>query len=555
MNIDETITRRRKDTNSLLNKKVIKVEFGSIIVIISIIIYTIVFSAYTIFKHRTFNSFAWDLGIFNQGFWTTVNLEGIFYNTCELHLVESGSFFGVHFSPILFVLVPIYQLFPRPETLLMLQSVILGAAAYPLYLIGRHNVDRKTGLLASAMYLCNPVVHGINCYDFHVQCLIPLLFFISMYFYISRKWGPFLIATIMTLMIEEHLTYIVPFYSFIIITEQIKRKEKKSILKSETIFQFFTIFFSIFWYFLSRKTINYFNPSISETLLAGRHFKALGVDDPQKIPAYILMNPVKIVDSLRFAPLEKLRYLTFLIGPYLHIPFENPLLLLPTIPWFTISLLSNYQPYYNIGFQYPSYVIPFILYSFIVGLKKFKPNNHSRGPSRSYNKTAALCLTASLIFLYFASPLSPYQAANECSPAYLKPNSNIHAVLIRRQLEKVPRHASVLTQDNIFPHLSSRKNAFVLPPPFGMEEREWNRSMEHILNNQPDYILLDVATDHHGVADFAFGWIENNCLSLEGTADGVFLFRRICSDDEVLLDIDLTQVHRVCSQMEGVDLQ
>ena len=555
MNNDRTLTRRRKDVNNLLNKNIIKIELGSIIVIICIIIYTAIFSTYNILKHWTFNSFAWDLGIFNQGFWTTVNLEGIFYNTCELHLVERGSFFGVHFSPILFLLAPIYRIFPRPETLLVLQSLILGVAAYPLYLIGRRIVDRKTGLLVSTMYLCNPVVHGINCYDFHVQCMIPLSFFASTYFYISKKWGSFLMATAMALMIEEHVAYVIPIYSFIFIIDYLKKREKKPLTQQfEMIIPFFTMIFSVFWFFLSRKVISYFNPSISETLQAGRHFEILGVDSPQNIPLYLVTKPIKIVDSLRYAPLEKLKYLVFLIGSNLHLPFSNPLLLLPAVPWLTISLLSNYQPYYSIGFQYPSYVLPFILHSFVVGLRNARSNNHSRGHSLSYNQTAVLCLTASLIFFYIASPLSPYQLINEYSPAYLKPNSNIHSALIRWQLGKIPRHASVLTQDNIFPHLSSRSDAYVLPPSFGMDESEWNSSMRFILDHQPDYILLDTATDHHGVTGFAFGWMEENDYTLVNVADEIFLFRRSSLVIESSSGFDLISSHPICVQVEGVDL-
>jgi uncharacterized membrane protein len=32
---------------------------------------------------------------------------GVFMYNCELHLVESGSFFGIHFSPALFIIMPI----------------------------------------------------------------------------------------------------------------------------------------------------------------------------------------------------------------------------------------------------------------------------------------------------------------------------------------------------------------------------------------------------------------------------------------------------------------
>jgi len=93
---------------------IIREKKHEIIVFLCIILYTLIFSSYTILKHNAFNTYAWDLGIFNQGFWTTVNLDKLFYYTCEMHLVESGSFFGVHFSPILVTLIPIYLLSQTP---------------------------------------------------------------------------------------------------------------------------------------------------------------------------------------------------------------------------------------------------------------------------------------------------------------------------------------------------------------------------------------------------------------------------------------------------------
>jgi len=97
--------------------------------------YSLILSWFTLSKHYSFSTYAWDLGIFDQALWTTVNLNRTFYYTCELHLVESGSFFGVHFSPVLFLLVPFYYLRQSAETLLVAQSIILGASAYPVYLL------------------------------------------------------------------------------------------------------------------------------------------------------------------------------------------------------------------------------------------------------------------------------------------------------------------------------------------------------------------------------------------------------------------------------------
>ena len=64
---------------------------SDIFVLISILVYTISLSLFTIAKHYSFSTYAWDLGIFNQGFWTTAFQDKIFQYTCEKRLVESGS--------------------------------------------------------------------------------------------------------------------------------------------------------------------------------------------------------------------------------------------------------------------------------------------------------------------------------------------------------------------------------------------------------------------------------------------------------------------------------
>ena len=79
-------------------KKTREIQY-ELIISLSIIVYTDSFSWFTLSKHNTFTTYAWDLGILDQGFWTTINLDKLFYYTCELHLSESGSFFGIHFSP------------------------------------------------------------------------------------------------------------------------------------------------------------------------------------------------------------------------------------------------------------------------------------------------------------------------------------------------------------------------------------------------------------------------------------------------------------------------
>ena len=156
------------------------------LILVFIGVYTAVFSCFTTYMHYAFKTYAWDLGIYTQALWTTVNLGKPFYYTIELQVNPSGNFLGAHFSPILFLVVPLYALCQSPITLLVLQSFIIGLAAIPIYWIARDKLGSKLwGLTFAAAFLLHPAVHGINCYDFHVEAFIPAFFLLA--FSISKK--------------------------------------------------------------------------------------------------------------------------------------------------------------------------------------------------------------------------------------------------------------------------------------------------------------------------------------------------------------------------------
>jgi hypothetical protein len=130
-----TSFRRLKQTDFLetmekrFSKKFLGRDLSEIIVIMAIMCYTFGLSYYSILKFNAFNAYAWDLGIFNQSLWTTLHTDKFLFSTVELFINPSGVFFGTHFSPILFLVLPIYSLFPSPETLLVFQSFILVLGA------------------------------------------------------------------------------------------------------------------------------------------------------------------------------------------------------------------------------------------------------------------------------------------------------------------------------------------------------------------------------------------------------------------------------------------
>ena len=500
---------------------------------IFILVYILFLSFFTLNKHRNYCSFAWDLGIFNQAFWTTIKEMSVFRNKCELYLVKSGSFFGVHFSPILYSLIPFYTISQKPETLLIAQSIILGIAALPLYLFTKERINKKTGLVASLIYLSNPMIHGINTYDFHVQCFIPLLLFSQFYYASKRKWNRYLSVSLFSFMIEEHLFYVLmTLYGLVLIWPDklnIFHRERENLRRK---YLLPVLVFGIYWIILSGQFIQFYNPDISPFLRAGRHYRILGVDDPLKIPYYIFKNPLSALGAIKHSIPQKGWYLLQFFGPFLFLSFLSPILTAPALLWLTLSLLSNYEPYYSVGFQYPAYGLPIIFVSFVQGLKKVLIRWKK---SRLHGNLLKLFFIVNFMNFFIVSPISPIQTNFDYIPAYIKPHRETHSHILRASLVRIPTDASIITQDNIFPHLSSREDAYVIPPMYEIEENVWKDIVEELLNVRPNYVAVDQTTDRHDYFSQLLISIQKKRYYLLEATDGVRVFRhyRIMDNDNL----------------------
>ncbi|MCW4013825.1 MAG: DUF2079 domain-containing protein [Candidatus Bathyarchaeota archaeon] len=491
------------------------------IIALAIAIYTITLTWFTIAKHNTFTTYAWDLGIFDQGFWTTINQDRMFYYTCELHLSESGSFFGIHFSPILFTVIPIYYLHQSAETLLFIQSLVLGLSAYPIYQIAKLNHNQKISCILACIYLLNPALHGVNSYDFHVQAFLPLILGYVLYYSLSRKWASFIIAVNFALAVQEQVFYLMIAYSLFLVILMIRAPQKET-KRTRYLIIILLLTTAIAWKLISGTVINYYNPEIPAHLRAGQHYAVLGVNDPLEIPIYALTHPVKVFQALNFEWYNKIGYLLCLFTPYLLAASQLPLYLLPTAPWFAISLLSNYPPYYRIGFQYSAYVIPFIYTGFITGTNQLLNEKNIK----DIQKTIKIITILSIITGISLSPLSPLTWGMHLSPAYEKPVETTRTTRINQIIDMVPPTASILTQDNLFPHFSNRQEAYVMIPPTYKDVKTWKDAINWVTRLEPEYILLDLETDPHNTIRYAFTSIRQGNYQLLAFYDNVYLYKR-----------------------------
>lgn len=122
--------------------------------------------------------------------------------TCERDRVLSH--FAVHVSPIYYLFLPFYALFPSPVTLEVLQALLLASAVIPLWRIARrHGLSGVTAGLLCALLLLWPAYAGGTSYDVHEnKFLTPLLLWL--FDFLDRRcvWGVALFS-VLTCMVKE----------------------------------------------------------------------------------------------------------------------------------------------------------------------------------------------------------------------------------------------------------------------------------------------------------------------------------------------------------------
>ncbi|MEM3105162.1 MAG: DUF2079 domain-containing protein, partial [Candidatus Bathyarchaeia archaeon] len=209
------------------------------------IIYSAVFSHYTIMRHYSFRSNAWDLGILAQSI-ASASRGKPFINNAELYYSPTGSYFGVHFAPILFLTVPFFYLVPRVETVLVLQSIALALGAIPICLLSNFYFNNElVALIMAATYLLNPHLQGINWYDFHTQAFFPLMIISAIYFFKRKKYLMFLLFIILSLSTMEQsvplVALLIPQYIIDTIVEYRKSNLKRKWISIFALLSFFII--------------------------------------------------------------------------------------------------------------------------------------------------------------------------------------------------------------------------------------------------------------------------------------------------------------------------
>lgn len=124
-------------------------------------------------RHWAYGSGAYDLGIFTNALWN-LTFQGSYVSS----LKGGVNLFTDHQSPLFWLFVPFFRLYPHPELLLVIQAFGLAMGGAALFWIGK-----GYGTLSERMLACLPLLYwaylpmrAANAFDFHPEVLLLPLF-------------------------------------------------------------------------------------------------------------------------------------------------------------------------------------------------------------------------------------------------------------------------------------------------------------------------------------------------------------------------------------------
>jgi uncharacterized membrane protein len=106
-----------------------RLDKGLPIVVLLALIFALTFGLMSLQRLLSFSMAGYDLTNMSQAMWNTAHGRPFVF-TFAYPITHR---LGVHIEPIFLLIAPLYRIFPRPETSLVLQAVIVASGALPAY--------------------------------------------------------------------------------------------------------------------------------------------------------------------------------------------------------------------------------------------------------------------------------------------------------------------------------------------------------------------------------------------------------------------------------------
>ncbi|MEI6614886.1 MAG: sigma-70 family RNA polymerase sigma factor, partial [Chrysiogenales bacterium] len=304
------------------------------IAFVAIFGYLAVVKALSIYK--AFDSSLYFQAMFNtlQGQWLKITC----YN-------DSNNFLGIHFSPILALLAPLYLIWPSPFAFYLLQVLVVAGAVFPLKALAKKKLENRLleNLLGIA-YLAYVPLSSVVLSEFReISFAIPAVIW-AFYFLEINKKGWFVLSSLLAMACKEEMLviyFLVGFFLYFF------KKEKKLgvFLMGISTLTIFIYLINIVPHFKLNQSYHYLGKYY------GNPFNLQGITE-------------------RIFSFRSLQYFLLIFGPLLFTSFLSGGFIVTFLLTFLMTILSSYGNMASIYHWYSASLIPFVFIGSVYGLAR-----------------------------------------------------------------------------------------------------------------------------------------------------------------------------------------
>ena len=417
---------------------------GPLVVVVGFaLFYALFFSFYTVQWHHKIRTGNFDLGINNNLMFG--GLHGAFLESRIVFPKDPAKYLANHAKIGTYAFLPIYALFPRAETLLVLQSTLLGLGSLPLFLFARKRIGEWLAAIVALCYLCYYPMHAANFYEVnHIPIAAPFIV-ATVWALDARRWVWFAVCFLLGSLMREDI----PIGMAVIGTFLLLSGYRPWIGLGMAVVS--TLWFAFLRFYVMDQAGDWWFPDMYKELFAP------GEKGFSSVLKTLITNPFfvlwKIIEK------EKLWYLMHLFVPLAFLPVRRWWLWFAFVPGGLMTLLAtNYKPLTMYSFQYVMHWTPYLFLALVLMLEVL---GKIAGDGRVRQLAAATALAfATLVTTYNAGAFprrNTLRAGYNAADFTYSDEERKRYAQLRELIALIPPEASLATTERVGVHASSRK--------------------------------------------------------------------------------------------------
>jgi uncharacterized membrane protein len=411
--------------------------------------YALFMSFYFVRWHYKLRTHNFDLSINNNLIYG--GLHGRFLESTVVFPTDPGKYLANHAKFGTYLFLPIYVLWPKPETLLVLQSFLLGLSALPLYGFARRHVSDAMAVAVAIAFLCYYPMHSANFSEFQNVPIATFFLFSLVWAAETRRWVVCGLATGAALLLREDIPIgVAVIGGFLLLSGY--RSFPGFVIATVALSYFVYLRFHVmddageWWY-----------PNMYKDLWAD------GEKGYKSVIKTLITNPLFVLSKLVVE--KKLVYLLHLLVPVAFLPARRWYLWAAFVPGIFLTLLvTNYDPPTLFSFHYVMHWAPFLFLAVPLALESIGKSLDSGLIRMRAAATTMVCASLVLTYNYgaFGARANSLKGGYNFIDFEYTPAEAERYRRLQTLVEMIPKDASVAATETVGPHVSSRVQMFTM---------------------------------------------------------------------------------------------